>query len=225
MSIATQQPAVEMTPEVELTPPPASPPRQVEPLPLPADRLYRMSLDQYRKLAESGILGDARVELIQGVIVKKMTKGDPHIIVTELLTRILARLMPDGWFVSLQNPITLDESASEPEPDAKVVRGEPRDYKQGRRVRPADTALVIEVGDSSVRDDQVVKKAVYARASIPIYWIVNLPANRIEVYSDPTGPDPTPDYRHRADLGPGDQIPLILDGREIARIAVADLLP
>jgi Uma2 family endonuclease len=124
----------------------------------------------------------------------------------------------------MQNPITIAECNSEPEPDAKVVRGTPRDFK-GRRVAGSDVALVVEVSDSTLRDDQTTKKALYARAMIPFYWIVNLPSNRLEVYSDPTGPDPSPDYRRRSEHGPDDVIPLILDGQEVARIAVRDLLP
>ena len=66
------------------------------------------------------------------------------------------------------------------------------DYED-RRVGPADVGLVVEVSDSSLRDDQILKKTIYARASIPTYWIVNVPARRVEVYTDPTGPDPSPD--------------------------------
>jgi Uma2 family endonuclease len=189
------------------------------------DRLYRLTVDQYHAMAEAGILGtDDRIELLEGLLVTKMTKRDPHILATELAQGVLIRALPGGWYVSMQNPITIAECDSEPEPDAKVVRGTPRDFK-GRRVVGSDVALVVEVSDSTLRDDQTTKKALYARAMIPSYWIVNLPANRLEVYSDPTGPDPSPDYRRRSEHGPDDVVPLILDGQEVARIAVRDLLP
>jgi hypothetical protein len=61
--------------------------------------------------------------------------------------------------------------------------------------------------------------------SIPIYWIVNIPEQQIEVYSDPTGPDPDPSYRHRQDYALTDIVPLVLAGQEIAPIPVQDLLP
>lgn len=66
---------------------------------------------------------------------------------------------------------------------------------------------------------------IYAEANIPIYWIANLIDGRIEVYSDPTGPSPAPDYRSRKDFLPGDLLPLDVDGVEIARLPVADVLP
>jgi hypothetical protein len=57
-----------------------------------------------------------------------------------------------------------------------------------------------------------------------VYWIVNVVDGRLEVYDDPTGPDSNPDYRRRTEFGPDSEVPLVLDGREVARIAVRDLL-
>jgi Uma2 family endonuclease len=218
MSVITQPPSLQTTPDAEPTTPAQSQPSTI------ADRLYRFTLDEYHKLAEADILRDSRVELIEVKLVKKMTKKPPHIIATELVEGILHKLIPAGWYVTMQNPIALAESDSEPEPDAKVVRGTPRDYTD-RIAGPGDVGLVVEVSDTSLRDDQNVKKKVYAQSAVPIYWIVNIPSRRIEVYTDPTGPDPAPDYRRRAEHGPDDQVTLTLDGREIARISVADLLP
>ena len=47
----------------------------------------------------------------------------------------------------------------------------------------------------------------------------------IEVYTDPTGPDVQSHYRQRQDYGLEESVPLVLDGREIDRIPVRDLLP
>jgi Uma2 family endonuclease len=202
------------------------PARPMPPTSVPfVDRLYRLTVDQYHAMAEAGILGaQDRIELIEGLLVAKMTKHQPHIIATGLTQDALAQALPTGWYVEMQDPITIAGVNSEPEPDAKVVRGTRRDYRD-RRVTPADVGLVIEVADSSLHEDQTTKKALYALASIPYYWLLNLPANRLEVYSDPTGPDTNPDYRRRSDHGPDDAVPLILDGQEAARIAVRDLLP
>jgi Uma2 family endonuclease len=219
MSVIAQPSPMRTMPDAESTPPPQS-----ESLPSLADRLYRFTLDEYHKLAEAEILGDARVELIEGLLVEKMTKKTPHLVVTEYLDEVLHRVVPAGWYVSMQNPITITETGSEPEPDAKVVRGLRSDYED-RRVGSADVGLVVEVSDSSLRADRVLKKFAYASGLIPFYWIVNIPARRIEVYTDPTGPDSAPDYRRREDHASGVEIPLILDGVEVARVAVADLLP
>ena len=191
--------------------------------PTNVDRLYRLSVEQYHAMAEAGILGSKdRIELIEGLLVTKMTNKQPHVIATDLILYALIRSLPVGWYVSMQNPIAISEAESEPEPDVQVVRGTTRDHPD-RTIVPGDVALVVEVSESSIREDQSTKKKLYALASIAYYWIVNLPANRLEVYSDPTGP--SPDYRRRSDHGADDVVTLILDGREVARIAVRDLLP
>jgi len=65
----------------------------------------------------------------------------------------------------------------------------------------------------------------YGGGGIPVYWLVNLRDRQLEVYTEPSGASPPIGYRHCAVLHPGDDVPVVLDGREVARIAVADLLP
>jgi Uma2 family endonuclease len=70
------------------------------------------------------------------------------------------------------------------------------------------------------------KCRVYARAGIKIYWIVNLVDSQIEVYTNPTGPrSKSPRYRKQHIYGINDKVPLVIDGKEVARIPVRDLLP
>ena len=76
-----------------------------------------------------------------------------------------------------------------------------------------------------MQDDRTLKGALYGRVGIPIYWLINLPDRRLELYTDPTGADQNPGYRRREDLAPNDSVPLVLDGREFCRIPVHDLLP
>jgi Uma2 family endonuclease len=114
-------------------------------------------------------------------------------------------------------------ATSEPEPDAAVVRGGLRDYPD-RHPGASDVILVVEVADASLERDQTLKKRIYAKAGIPVYWIVNLLERRLEVHRDPSGPSESPGYRTHEDLGPEDHVRLVIDGKEVARIAVADLL-
>ncbi len=79
-----------------------------------------------------------------------------------------------------------------------IVRGARRDYAD-RHPSPADPAPVVEVADTTLQRDRTLKQRVYARAGVPRYWIVNLPEQQIEVYSDPIGPDELPVYRERHD--------------------------
>jgi Uma2 family endonuclease len=80
------------------------------------------------------------------------------------------------------------------------------------------------VAESSLPQDRGTKVRVYARARIPVYWIVNIPDSQIEVYTQPrAGKSPT--YRQQRIYRLDESVPLVLAGQEIAPFAVRDLLP
>jgi Uma2 family endonuclease len=105
-----------------------------------------------------------------------------------------------------------------------VVRGDKERYAT-RHPGPKDVGLVVEVSDASLQRDRGAKKRVYAEALIPVYWIVNLVDDQVEVYSFPTGPAARPDYRKRTVYRAAQSVPLVLNGKTVARIPVRDLLP
>jgi len=155
---------------------------------IPAESLYRLSVKQYHAMIRAGILTeDDQVELLEGFLVTKMSKNPRHIVATDLLQRVLSPLVPDGWYVSMQNPLTT--KSSEPEPDAKVVKGDPRQYLK-RKPGPNKVPLAIEVAHRSLKRDRGVKKRTYAAARIPTYWIINLVDRCVEVYTNPTAGQP-----------------------------------
>jgi len=190
---------------------------------VPSEPIYRLSVAQYHAIARAGILDeDAPVELLEGWLVQKMTKNPAHCLALGLVQDALTRLLPRGWHLKIQAPMTTADS--EPEPDAAVVRGQRRDYK-GRHPRAEDIALVVEVADTSLRRDRGSKKRIYARARIPVYWIVNLTARRIEVYTDPAGVGKRADYRQHRDYGSSETIPVMLGEVEAGGLEVQALLP
>lgn len=190
---------------------------------VPTDPIWRLSIGQYHRMVQAGILtDDDPVELLEGWLVIKMPKNPPHRLTTQLTREALARLLPTGWYVDAQEPVTTQDS--EPEPDVVVVRGARRDYAD-HHPGPRDVALVVEVADATLQRDRTLKKRLYARAGIPVYWIVNLLEKQVEVYTEPAGTADRFDYRHRQDYGPADKVPLILEGREIGCLAVQELLP
>ncbi|MGA2068265.1 MAG: Uma2 family endonuclease [Thermoguttaceae bacterium] len=194
-----------------------------QPAAVPNDLVWRLSVDQYHEMIRAGILTDGDpVELLDGWLVPRMVENPPHCIATETMRRALERVLPEGWHVNSQEPVTL--AASEPEPDVMVVRGTLRDYGD-RHPGPQDVALVVEVADASLERDRTTKKRLYAEAAIPVYWIVNLLDDRLEVYEDPSGPAEQPDYRRRRDLGPSDQVSLAVGKEPVAALPVRELLP
>jgi Uma2 family endonuclease len=190
---------------------------------IPTVPIYRLSVAQYHAMVDHCILQeDDPVELLEGWLVQRMRKSPPHSCTTYLVRRAVEGLLPTGWYVDSHELVTMAES--EPEVDVLVVRGDPRDYPD-HHPGPAAVALVAEVADSSLHTDHGIKKRVYARAGIPVYWIANLVERKFEVYTDPTGPAEQPDYRQRQEYRPDDKIPVVLDGEEIGRLPVRELLP
>jgi hypothetical protein len=105
---------------------PVSPSPPVNPS-VPTEPIFRLSVAQYHQMIGAGILtDDDPVELIDGWLVQKMPKNPPHSLATRKMRAVLGRLVPAGWFVDSQEPITTE--TSEPEPDVFAARGEPDQY-------------------------------------------------------------------------------------------------
>ena len=190
---------------------------------IPPVPVWRVTVERYHEMIRAGVLTAAdRLELLDGWLVPKMPQNPPHRGVVFRVRETLRQVLPDRWYVDGQVPITL--AASEPEPDVVVVRGKSEQYLE-RHPGPRELGLVVEVADTSLVQDRLLKKAIYAEADIPLYWIVNLAERRVEVFGDPSGPIKQPNYGRRRDYGPGEEVPLILDGREICRIPVAGFFP
>lgn len=207
---------VEATESVAAPEPAAAPEESLRP--------YRMPVDIYEKLVEAGVFdGTSPVFLWEGQLVIPMTKGPGHGYPLSSLHALFFRLLPDGWHVRQEIPVKILQH-SEPEPDLSVVRGALTDYKK-RTPDASDVAIAVEVSASSLKFDSGEKKAAYAKAKVPVYWIVNVSGKRIDVYTGPSGPTETPGYSGHASYGPGEEVPVVLDGREVGRIAVDDVLP
>jgi Uma2 family endonuclease len=154
---------------------------------MPAARLLKgaLTVDDYHRLADAGILGeDDRVELLNGQIVEMTPIGPDHAGTVDALTRLFSQLVGDAAIVRVQNPITLD-SGSEPRADLSLLRPRGDAYRRAHP-RPADIFLVVEVSDSSIDYDREIKVPLYARAGIPEVWLVDMGADRLETYRSPS---------------------------------------
>jgi len=88
---------------------------------------------------------------------------------------------------------------SDPAPDIAVVPGAIDDYRDHH---PSTAVLVVEVADTSLEFDRTRKMAMYARAGMADYWILNLADRRLEVSRDPRDAG----YAAHFVLGPDDVI-------------------
>jgi Uma2 family endonuclease len=142
----------------------------------------RVTVERYFGLVEAGVLSeDDRVELLEGVIVAMVPSNPPHAAAVGMATLALIRAIGDRAVVRPQ--CTLVTGAwSAPEPDVAVVPGAHDDYVSAH---PRTALLVVEVADTSLQQDRLTKAAIYARAGIPEYWLVNLRDSVVEVELDP----------------------------------------
>jgi len=194
-----------------------------QPLAVPTEPVWRLTVEQYHQMIRSGILSDDdAIELLSGWLIPKMPKNPQHRAATKLTRNALEAIAPDGWYVDSQEPITLDDS--ELEPDIAIVRGDTRDYLD-RHPGARDLSLVVEVADSTRERDRTLKQRLYGRAGIPVYWIVNLVERQLEVYSQPVELPSGPLYQQRQDYSLSDAVEVAIGDRTAGSLRVRDLFP
>jgi Uma2 family endonuclease len=189
----------------------------------PTITLRRFKRVEYERLTELGVFKPGeRLELLDGILVVREPQASPHATAVRLTLAALRAAFGAGWLVETQLPIALDD-VSEPEPDVSVVPGSARDY---REAHPSHPVLLVEVADTTLGEDRTLKAALYARAAVTDYWIVNLVDRVVEVYREPVPSNTAPYGWRYASL-------VIFRSAEAvtalaaphARIAVATLLP
>ena len=88
---------------------------KLAPAAVPPEPVWRFSVEQYHEMIRTAILtADDQVELLEGWLIHKMPKNPPHRIATKLIQQALDAVIPSGWYVDSQEPITLEDSEPEP---------------------------------------------------------------------------------------------------------------
>lgn len=144
--------------------------------------VWPVSVDFYHELGRLGLLNRS-VELLDGIIVSKMSKSPLHASVVRRLAKMIGAALQPGQELFREDPLTLE--GSEPEPDLAVVQGQESDFLDHH---PSSAQLVVEVAVTSVEIDRR-KAAIYARAGIVEYWLVEPEAKRITVFREPGATD------------------------------------
>jgi Uma2 family endonuclease len=184
---------------------------------------YRLTVRQFEKMIDAGIFrSEDRVELLGGLLIKRMTVNEPHAFAVFEMAERFRDLLKPAWAIREEKPTVLGRRWR-PQPDIAVARG-PSDRYRRRSPRAHDLGLVAEVADSTYPKDRGTNWAKYAACGIPVYWIVNIPERRIEVYSSPTGRGTAARYRDCTVYGPDQEVPVVIDGQELGRIKVSDIV-
>lgn len=191
-----------------------------------ADVPFDLTIDVLSRMIEAGLIPrDRRVYLHGGRLYEKMAKSRAHEAVGAAITMSLVPRLPDGWSLWSQSTIALDETNA-PLPDFAIVRAADLLGRgdAGRYPGPGEVGLVIEVAVTSLRDDLGATLEQYARALIPAYWVVDVRGRRILVHTEPRVVDGRGEYARVETFRPGQSLPLVLEGREVARVPFGEVL-
>lgn len=191
-----------------------------------SDTPYLLTIDAFARMVEEGFFPEGRrVYLRDGGLYEKMAKSKAHGGVGGAITMAIARRLPEDWAVWPESTVALDR-LNGPLPDLVVVRGgDPLKFvREDRYPEPRDIGLLIEIAWTSLAKDLEYRER-YARAMIPVYWIVDLQGRRLLAFSGPRVVDGRGEYEREAVHAAGEEIPLVLDGVEVARIPAAEILP
>jgi Uma2 family endonuclease len=178
----------------------------------------RLSRAAYCQMAAMGWFEGKRVELVDGEVVLMGAQTNSHVLGVSRAAEALQKVFGSEFWVRVQAPLDLAED-SDPVPDLAVVSGHMREYKAHQQ----SAILVVEVADTTLHFVRGRKAALYARAGIQDYWIVDLVDDQLELLRQPVVDATSAHYSSIMTLRRNEVVnPLALWS---AAIAVADLLP
>lgn len=150
-----------------------------------AIKKHRFTVDEFMRLDARGVLGppDMRIELVDGDIIEMPPTNPPHASVVDRLTRLFFKRLDGRAIVRVQGPVRLDNH-SMPLPDILLLA--PRaDYYAKDHPDPQTVFLAVEVADTSLRYDREIKAPLYAKKGIREFWVVDVNARCVYVYTVP----------------------------------------
>ena len=126
-------------------------------------------VDDLDDLPDNGL----RYEIFDGSLLVSPPAEFPHAGTASRLHRLLVRQLPDDVMVVENVGVHISDKKYYV-PDLVVIRDELFRGEAGRRLRPADIELVVEiVSPNNPSNDLVLKRHAYASAGIQEYWIID----------------------------------------------------
>lgn len=159
-----------------------------------------LRVSDYEMLAAAGSFhAIGKTELLNGTVYAMSPQHRAHGYATsELVYRLRSALqaLASPLYVAFEQSVNLD-SHSEPQPDI-ILTTQPR----GEGAIPAaSVALLVEVSVSTRAYDLDDKAMVYAAAGVPEYWVVDVRAATVHIFSSPRADG----YREGREVAFGEQ--------------------
>jgi len=186
-----------------------------------ADRGRPLTVSQFVDFVNKGVFSDVRVEMLDGMVVKIPPLMPFVVMVISILNQEIGALVSDTVRLRTRMLFTADRSV--PAPDIYLYRGPIHRFRD--RFPSAEDMLVgMEVAHySTLSKCRGPKAGIYARNTIPEYWIVNCVDRQIEIYTEPTSTDGTPRYASKAVLHSQEIATLQIEGQPPVEIPLAML--
>lgn len=155
---------------------------------LPRDAVLRSldetwTADMWEQLPDDG----QRYEIIAGALYVSTAPSPAHqLIVQETYTVLRDQVVAPGIGFVFLAPIGLFMPGCDPvQPDLLLLRAEDRGMIRPRRIEGVPALLVEVLSPSNAEYDLVVKRAAYARAGVPEYWIARQIERDVLIHSEP----------------------------------------
>ncbi len=147
-------------------------------------KMHAITIAEFDRMVAAGVYGPKdRIELIDGQLIDVPPQGPPHFGTLMRLEHHFRNAFGTRALVRGQGPLPVGTD-SQPEPDIALVRWNDRFYSDAHAT-VEETYAVVEISNTSQKFDRDVKRRIYGAGGIPEYWIVDLPAQTIEVYREP----------------------------------------
>jgi Uma2 family endonuclease len=179
----------------------------------------RWTSRMFRAACRAGCFEDMKVELVQGRLVL-MTEGPEHANCVTNTEEALEPMLPKAvWYISRERSVRFPRWILLP--DVAVCRGE-RKLTYGDRLPAAwVVTLLVEVCHTTYRYDRKVKYPRYAAAGVPVYWIVDIDRRVVAVYASSSQRA----YKDTAIYKETQDVLVVIDGNEVGKIGVQEILP
>jgi len=162
---------------------------------------FRFTVDEYYLLAEAGAFPEGlHTELMEGEIIAIPPSSPAHASHVDNVTDVFYGKLRSKYRIRSQSAVRISQT-TEPEPDIAVVKARADKYTKAHPT-PADTLLLVEVSKTTLEYDLERKAGIYAKAGIREYWVLDLKARRLHVFTGPTSDG----WRHHTILTPREQV-------------------
>lgn len=157
---------------------------------------YKWTIDRYHQALDAGLFDDQAIELLRGDLIVMPPEREPHAYYNSEVGDYLRQRLGSRAKIREAHPITLPNQ-SEPIPDLAIVKPLGTVYRD-RHPDSDDIFWLVEFSSTTLQKDLTEKRDLYAEAGILEYWVVDLNAKVLTVFTVSDGDRYTQENTYRS---------------------------